>query len=74
VLRSDYADYQQHILFSGCGAIERRGPYLLMDVSQLHVGGYTSVMLIREADGALFLLWLRTTVAEANLKIYSEGL
>jgi hypothetical protein len=45
-----------------------------MDVSQLHVGGYTSIMLIRESDGALSLLWLKTTVADGNLNIYSERL
>ena len=44
-----------------------------MDVSQPHVGGYTSIILVRESGNGLALLWLKTTVREKNLKLYSEG-
>lgn len=37
LLKDDYLSYVQHIKSSGCGAIENRGSFLLMDVSQLHV-------------------------------------
>lgn len=72
-LGADYGPYREHMSLSGCGAIARRGPYLLMDVSQLHVGGYTSVILGRESDEALFLLWLKSTVAEHDLHVYGSA-
>ncbi len=58
--------------FSGCGAIEKQGDFLLMDVSQLHVGGYTSLIFIRLSDGAVFLFWLKTTVAQKDCSFYGE--
>jgi hypothetical protein len=72
ILGNDYSAYKQHILASGCGAIERRGDYLLMDVSQLHVGGYSSLIFIRLSDGAPFLFWLKSTVAEKQWQIYGQ--
>jgi hypothetical protein len=41
-----------------------------MDVSQLHVGGYTSLILVREPDEAIFLFWLSSTVAERTARVY----
>jgi hypothetical protein len=58
--------------FSGCGAIEKRGEFLLMDVSQLHVGGYTSLIFVRLSDGVLFLFWLKSTVAKKEYSFYGE--
>ena len=72
-LTSEYEEYRKHLRLSGCGAIEKRGPYFLMDVSQLHVGGYSSIMLVRQSDGGLFLLWLKTMVRDESLKVYSDG-
>ena len=58
--------------FSGCGAIEKRDGFLLMDVSQLHVGGYTSLIFIRLSDGAVFLFWLKSTVADKQWSFYGK--
>lgn len=72
VLDSDYQAYREHMGLSGCGAIEKRDGFLLMDVSQLHVGGYTSLIFIRLHDGALFLFWLKSTVAEKHWSFYGQ--
>ena len=72
ILHGDYDAYSQHMKFSGCGAIERRDGFLLMDVSQLHVGGYTSLIFVRVRDGALFLFWLKSTVAQKEYSFYGQ--
>lgn len=72
VLGNDYAAYKDHMKFSGCGAIEQRADLLLLDVSQLHVGGYSSLILVRPSDGKLFLFWLKSTVAEKQWQLYGE--
>jgi len=70
VLASDYDAYLEHMSLSGCGAIERRGGYLLLDVSQLHVGGYSSIILVHESGGQLYLAWLKGPVGEHDLTVY----
>lgn len=70
VLGPDYAAYRAHMGVSGCGAIERRDGYLLMDVSQLHVGGYSSLIFVRLNDGVLYLFWLKAAVPEKRWHIY----
>ncbi len=70
VLGDQYAAYHDHMRASGCGAIEQRGDYILLDVSQLHVGGYSSIILVRRRDGALFLFWLSGTVPDRNGHVY----
>ena len=70
VLKEQYAAYHDHMSGSGCGAIEQRGDYVLLDISQLHVGGYSSILLVRKRDGALFLFWLSSTVSERQAHVY----
>lgn len=70
VLGPDYVAYRDHLSLSGCGAIERRDGFLLMDVSQLHVGGYSSLLFVNPSDGALYLFWLNASVAEKQWRIY----
>jgi hypothetical protein len=72
ILRGDYEAYREQMKFSGCGAIERRDGFLLMDVSQMHVGGYTSLIFVRLRDGALFLFWLKSTVAQKEYSFYGQ--
>jgi len=72
ILDGDYRAYREHMEFSGCGAIEKRGDFLLMDVSQLHVGGYTSLIFVRLSDGAVFLFWLKATVADKDYSFYGQ--
>jgi hypothetical protein len=70
VLGRDYRAYRKHMQLSGCGAMERRDGFLLMDVSQLHVGGYSSLIFVRLTDGMLFVFWLKSTVAEKQWQFY----
>ena len=72
ILGDDYQAYREHMRISGCGAIERRDGFLLLDVSQEHTGGYTSLMFIRLSDGAVFLFWLKSTVAEQQWSFYGQ--
>ena len=72
ILDRDYSAYREHMALSGCGAIEKRDGLLLMDVSQLHVGGYTSFILVRVEDGAVFLFWLRSTVTDRQWSFYGQ--
>jgi hypothetical protein len=72
ILGNDFGAYEQHMRASGCGAIERRDGFVMMDVSQLHVGGYSSLIFIRLSDGEPFLFWLKSTVAEKRWQIYGQ--
>ena len=72
LLQDDYPSYLQHVAASGCGAIERRGSFLLMDVSQLHVGGYDSMIFVHPETGQIYLFWLQGQVAERRFKIYGK--
>ena len=59
VLGSDYTAYREFMGVSSCEAIEKKGDFLLMDVSEPHVGpGYSSLILVRLSDGQVFLLWI----------------
>ena len=70
VLGADYPAYEEHMSLSGCGAIEQRGEWILLDVSQLHVGGYDSLILVRPSDGAIYVSWLRSQVLQKQYKLY----
>ena len=72
ILGKDYLSYREHMRISGCGPIEESEGYLLLDVSQEHVGGYTSLMFIRMSDGAVFLFWLKSTVADKRWSFYGQ--
>jgi hypothetical protein len=41
-----------------------------MDVSQLHVGGYSSLIFVRLTDGMLFVFWLKSQVGEKQWQFY----
>ena len=64
VLAADYGAYLEHIQQSGCGAIARRGDWLLLDVSQLHVGGYTSFILVNPGTKQVWVFWLQGEVMD----------
>jgi len=70
VLADDYGAFLEHLKFSGCGAIEWRGPLLLMDVSQLHVGGYSSLVMVNPKTSKVWLFWLPGTVGDKKWKMY----
>lgn len=72
ILGQDYQAYREHMRLSGCGAIERVDGFLLLDVSQLHVGGYHSLIFVKESDGTLFLFWLKYMVLDKDYKFYGH--
>jgi hypothetical protein len=69
-LGQDYREYRQHIALSGCGSLEMRDKYVFADVSQLHVGGYTSYILISPSDRTTYVFWLKSTVREKDWAFY----
>jgi hypothetical protein len=70
VLSADYGAFLEHMQFSGCGAVAWRGPLLLMDVSQEHVGGYTSLIMVNPKTSKVWLFWLPGTVSDKHWKLY----
>jgi len=69
-LGTDYREYLKHISVSGCGRLEMRDQYAFADVSQLHVGGYTSYIFVRPSDGTTYVFWLDSTVKEKHWAFY----
>jgi hypothetical protein len=72
VLAGDYGAYLEHINQSGCGPVAWRGAWLLLDVSQLHVGGYTSFILVNPTTTEVWVFWLQGRVAEKRWKVYGH--
>lgn len=71
-LGTDYREYLKHISLSGCGLLKMRDQYVFADVSQLHVGGYTSYIFVRPSDGIMYVFWLKSTVSEKQWALYGS--
>jgi hypothetical protein len=69
-LGPDAPAYHDHLGFSGCGGIQEDDGLLMMDVSQLHVGGYSSLIFVSVPDESLYLFWLKGTVSDKIWEIY----
>jgi hypothetical protein len=69
-LGSDYPAYRQHVASSGCGALEMRDGFVFADVSQLHVGGYTSFIFVHPIDGTTYVFWLKSAVWDKDWQLY----
>jgi hypothetical protein len=69
-LASDYGAYEQFVALSGCGAMEMRAGFVFADVSQEHVGGYTSFIFVRPTDGTTYVFWLKSTVWDKDWELY----
>jgi hypothetical protein len=72
VLAADYGAYLEHIQQSGCGAIAWRGAWRLLDVSQLHVGGYTSFILVSPTTKQVWVFWLQGEVMDKKWMLYGR--
>jgi hypothetical protein len=68
----DFQKYRQHISLSGCGKLELRDGWAFADISQSHVGGYTSYVFIRPTDGEAYVFWLKSAVGNKDWEIYGE--
>ena len=71
-LGSDYANYQKHRALSGCGPVEVYRNYLFVDISQVHVGGYTSMLLFDPSRRSAYVFWLKSAVLEWDAKTYGR--
>jgi len=72
-LGSDSSSYAEHIAQSGCGQIEKQQDLIVMDMSQVHVGGYSSLIFVKPSGGAVWLYWLDAPVAPgAPSRIYGS--
>jgi hypothetical protein len=72
ILGSDYDSYLKHVALSGCGKIVQNGKILISDISQLHVGGYESIILLNISKQKGYLFWLSSTVSKKDFKIYGD--
>jgi hypothetical protein len=69
-LDTDYREYENFSSLAGCGRLERRDQYVFADISQLHVGGYTSYIFVRPRDGTTYVFLLNSTVSEKHWTLY----
>ena len=72
ILGKDYQQYRQHVGFSGCGPFILKDNLLYADVSQLHVGGYSSLVFADLKERRFFLFWLKGQVAAKEYQIYGD--
>ena len=47
-----------------------RDQFVFADVSELHVGGYTSYIFVRPTDGTTYVFWLKSAVWDKNWELY----
>jgi hypothetical protein len=47
-----------------------RDGFVFADVSQLHVGGYTSFIFVRPIDGTTYVFWLKSAVRDKDWQLY----
>jgi hypothetical protein len=72
ILGKDLKDYEEHLSLSGCGEIEYKYGLLYGDVSQLHVGGFSSLFFVDITNKKMYLFWLSGTVGGKDYKIYGD--
>ena len=72
ILRKDYSAYQDFCRLSGCGEIGFKHGLMYGDVSQLHVGGYSSLFFVDIEKRRMFLFWMPGRVGELKYKIYGD--
>jgi hypothetical protein len=72
ILDSDYKAYREHLSFSGAGMLEKEADYVCGDVSQLHVGGYGSLLFVNAKTEKMYLFWLKGAVLDKKYQIYGD--
>jgi len=72
ILGAHHASYREHLKLAGCGMLEQDGDFVVVDISQLHVGGYGSLIYIDVRAEKMYLFWLKESVAERNWQIYGD--
>lgn len=72
ILDEDFLKYQEHISFSGSGEIKYKHGLIYGDVSQQHVGGYTSIFFVDPTSEKMHLFWLKQSVKDKDYYIYGD--
>lgn len=72
ILGADLKSYKKHLSFSGCGEIERTSEVVAWNLSQLHVGGYTSYVIFDRKSQQLYVFWLKQTVRDKKWQLYGK--
>jgi hypothetical protein len=72
ILKGDFSNYMNFVSMAGCGEMNYKYGLIYGDVSQLHVGGYSSLIFIDIDDKKMFLFWLKETVSDKKYKIYGQ--
>jgi hypothetical protein len=73
ILGSDLKAYEEHLALSGYGEIEYKYGLMYGDVSQLHVGGFSSLFFVDIRNKKMYLFWLDGTVGAKKYKIYGDN-
>jgi hypothetical protein len=72
ILGNDYKSYQAFFSQAGCGEVEFKYGLIYGDVSQEHVGGYSSLFFANTTSKKMDLFWLQRTVGDKLYKIYGD--
>ena len=72
ILGKDWSAFEQHRSMSGCSAIARYNNYLFVDISQLHVGGYESMVLFNPENKTAYVFWLKGRVLDWDAVTYGK--
>jgi hypothetical protein len=73
ILKDDFKSYLKFVSIAGCGEMNYKYGLVYGDISQLHVGGYSSLIFIDIDNKSFFLFWLKETVRDKNYKIYGQS-
>jgi len=72
ILGPDLKSYYEFIELSGCGEISYKYGLIYGEVSQDHVGGYSSLFLVNAKEKKMYLFWLKKMVRDKDYKIYGD--
>ena len=72
ILDKDWKDYQEHIVLSACGETKFKYGLIYGDVSQMHVGGFSSLFFVDVKSEKIYLFWLDGAVGDKDYKIYGD--
>ena len=71
-LANNYASYSEHVLYSDLIALEKEDNFLVVQVHQLHSGGFDSMIFIDIQARKFYLFWLPGEVRDKSNRIYGE--
>ncbi|QYY37099.1 hypothetical protein [Ruficoccus sp. ZRK36] len=72
ILGDDFEEYLRHLAHSGSSMLTLEGDTVSVDVSQLHVGGFTSLLYFDLQKETIVLFWMRAGVLEQDHAVYGD--